>query len=325
MERTKVNNWMGTGFAYSHQPGVTGIPDYADGTDPPGAGNWYFTSNNQPDAASGDVRDPNIIFQDIDVSTGASAALIASGEGAIRLQADMSSYLNDFDQGRVQVDFLSAGGATLGSTGIRDLDAGPKNVWSLNTGKSGMPFNTAKLRVSLFGDANTNGADGYIDNVDVQVTSGLDEVVYLEVNTTNGQATIKNQSGQPIKMDYYEITSSGSALNKAGWLGLQNGNVAGFPAGNGSGNGWEKAGGASDKALGESFLTGKSQVSNGATVPLGAAFKVGGATISCCVTQLSHSSIKRLRPTSTLTAMSMERISCHGKKALEKQAQRIRR
>src|SRR5688572_27987498 len=44
----KINNWIGTGFAYSHNPTVTGIPDYADGTDPPGAGNWYFSANNAP-------------------------------------------------------------------------------------------------------------------------------------------------------------------------------------------------------------------------------------------------------------------------------------
>ena len=32
----KVLNWLGgPAFAYSHAPGVTGIPDYADGADPP--------------------------------------------------------------------------------------------------------------------------------------------------------------------------------------------------------------------------------------------------------------------------------------------------
>src|SRR3954469_16323521 len=51
----KILNWSGaTAFAYSHNPGVTGVPDYADGADPPGAGNWYFTSNNNPGSATGD-------------------------------------------------------------------------------------------------------------------------------------------------------------------------------------------------------------------------------------------------------------------------------
>src|SRR5215207_7753306 len=29
-------------FAYSHDPGTTGVPDYADGTPPPNSGLWYF-------------------------------------------------------------------------------------------------------------------------------------------------------------------------------------------------------------------------------------------------------------------------------------------
>lgn len=272
----KILNWNdGIQFGYAYNVSQ----NYDAGGPLAGGGTYYFTSNAQGDNGPNpaDVTNPGQVSQLIDVSTGASAALIASGEGAIRLSAQMTSYASDFDQGHLQVDFLTAGNVLLGSTGVRDLDSGHTNVWSLNTGKSGVPFNTAKLKVSVFADANTFGPDGYIDNVDVQVTSGLDEVVYLEVNTTSGQATIKNQSGQPIKMDYYDITSAGSALNKAGWVGLQNGNVAGFPGGNGSGNGWEKAGGASDKALGESYLTGKSQVANGASIPLGPAFKVGGA------------------------------------------------
>src|SRR6185312_4609006 len=49
-----------------------------------------------------------------------------------------------------------------------------------------------------------------------------------------------------------------------------------FPAGNGSGNGWEEAGGSSSTAVGESFLTGSSSVAVGTVPGLGAAFNVGG-------------------------------------------------
>src|SRR5262245_8166161 len=72
--------WMGgPGFAYSHQPGTTGIPDYADGADPPGAGLWYFTANNNPGSDTGDWRAPDGVFQDIDVSAGATGTQISSG------------------------------------------------------------------------------------------------------------------------------------------------------------------------------------------------------------------------------------------------------
>src|SRR5688572_22944370 len=66
-----VVNWLGgPGFAYSHNPTATGIPDYADGTDPPSAGDWYFTANNNPGSATGDWRAAGQVFQDVDVSTG---------------------------------------------------------------------------------------------------------------------------------------------------------------------------------------------------------------------------------------------------------------
>jgi hypothetical protein len=273
----KVLQWSGTGFAYSHQPGVTGIPDYADGADPPGAGNWYFTSNNQPSAGTGDVRDPDVIFQDIDVSTGATGTQIASGEAAVRLSAFFSSYLDDNDFGNVHVQFKNAGGTTLGTAQVSDLDPGPNNVWSLSSGASVVPVGTATLRVSLFGTVVNGGTDGYIDNVDVQLTNAANELVFLEVNTTSGQARIKNQTGDPVQIDYYEIKSAAGSLRRNTWTSLQDQNLAGFPAGDGSGNGWEEAGGGGNNALGESFLTGSSTVTNGASISLGPAFGIGGA------------------------------------------------
>jgi hypothetical protein len=98
----------------------------------------------------------------------------------------------------------------------------------------------------------------------------------LEVNTTNGQVRIRNQTPGAIKIDYYDIKSTGGALNTVGWSSLQTQNLAGFPGGNGSGNGWEKAGGSSSTAIGESYLTGNSSVGSGTNVGLGAAFNVGG-------------------------------------------------
>ena len=68
--------------------------------------------------------------------------------------------------------------------------------------------------------------------------------MFMEVNTTTGQMTLKNQTGQPVNIDYYEVTSASDALNATGWNSFQEQNAAGFPAGNGSGNGWEQAGGS---------------------------------------------------------------------------------
>jgi hypothetical protein len=269
-----VTSWLGgPGFAYSHNPDATGIPDYADGADPPGAGDWYFTSNNNPDSETDDWRAPDLVYQDIDVSTGATGSRIPSGELAVRLSAWMSSFGNDSDGGNVQVDFKNPGGTTIGSAIISDADFGPGNVWSINSGEGFVPVGTVSLRVSIFGTPRNFGADGYIDNVDVRIVQPL----ILEVNTANGQVSLKNESGAAVNIDYYEVTSDAGALDATDWNSLQEQNRPGFPAGNGSGNGWEQFGGASAIAIGESHLTGNSAVANNASINLGAAFNAGGA------------------------------------------------
>ena len=58
---------------------------------------------------------------------------------------------------------------------------------------------------------------------------------------------------------------------------MQEQNLAGFPAGNGTGNGWEQAGGSNSGVVGESYLTGNSGVVNAANMSLGNMFTVGGA------------------------------------------------
>jgi hypothetical protein len=277
----KVLGWAGiTGFAYSHNGSVGSagvVPDYADGADPPGAGNWYFTGNNNPGSATGDIRVPDLFYQDILVSAGATGTQIATGEAVCNVSAWMSSYLNDNDFGNVRVEYRNGSGGSLGFALVSDADPGPNNVWSLNRTLGIVPVGTASLRVSLFGTAVNGGSDAYIDNVDVQLSAAQDVLMYLEVNTTTGQVKIKNQTGDPIRLDYYQITSAGNALKANTWTSLQDQNLAGFPAGNGSGNGWEEAGGSSTGVLSESFLTGNSSAANGSTINLGAAFNTAGA------------------------------------------------
>jgi hypothetical protein len=57
---------------------------------------------------------------------------------------------------------------------------------------------------------------------------------------------------------------------------LQDQHLAGFPSGNGTGNGWEEAGGSNSTVVSESYLTGNSAVST-TSVGLGAAYTLGGA------------------------------------------------
>jgi hypothetical protein len=263
------------GFAYSHNLS-NGIPDYANGRPLSGGGNWYFTSNSGLDGSTTDDADaPGKVAQVVDVTAGATAAQIASGEAVVNLSGFFSGYLNNGDYGHLHVEFLNAGNASLGTTEITNIN--DTSTWRSKSSTAPVPVGTASLRVSVFGTPLSGGPDGYIDNVDVRVKTAASELVFLEVNTTNGQVKIKNQTGAAVKVDYYQITSAASALNAVGWSSFQDQNQAGFPAGNGTGNGWEEAGGSGAKVLGESYLTGNSAVANSASLGLGAAFNVGGA------------------------------------------------
>lgn len=163
----RILDWAGTaGFAYSHDGSLNSagmpVPDYANGGPLAGGGHWYFTSN----ASTPDVTAPGQFFQDIDVSTGPSAATIAAGLGQYNLAAFMSSYLNHADFGNVHADFLDAAGASLGSALISDSDT---STWSLNSGSGPIPSGTTTVRLSVFGTPLSGGPDGYIDNVSFSV------------------------------------------------------------------------------------------------------------------------------------------------------------
>jgi hypothetical protein len=226
---------------------------------------------------------PGQVAENIDVSTGPTLAQIDSGEAVVNLSAFFTSYgagqstrNTEGDLGFVHVDFLNAGAVSLGTAQIsRRLPT--VNGWDQNSGAFPIPVGVRMLKVSLYGAAATTGPDAYIDVVDVQVRDAADELLFLEVNTATGQTTLKNQSGDPLNIDFYEITSASGALLTNAWSSLQDQNLPGFPAGNGSGNGWEENSGASTGRLGESYLAGSSLVANGASVVLGAAFNTAAA------------------------------------------------
>lgn len=277
----EIQSWTdGTemGFAYSHDGSLDGsgtaIPDYANGgiytggTPPTGTGSFYFTSNATP----GDITQAGQFSQNVDVSTGATGTLIATGEGAIKLSAYFSSFLTNGDFGTLHIDFLDGSSNSLGSAQVSDSDT---TNWTLDSSAGLIPVGTTTARVSLFGTPLSGGPDGYIDNVDVQITNASKLLMFMEVNTTTGVATLKNETGTSIPIDYYEITSAGNALDSTGWSSFQDQNLADFPAGNGSGNGWEEAGGSSDGVLSESYLTNNSSVADQAAIGLGALFTPG--------------------------------------------------
>jgi len=94
----------------------------------------------------------------------------------------------------------------------------------------------------------------------------------IEINTDTGIATIINGTGMDIDFDFYKLTSESNSLDVAGWSSIESNPSAGFPAGDGSGNGWEEGDGSNNGELGEAYLTGFSTLADGEMLSLGSVF-----------------------------------------------------
>ncbi len=236
-----------SGFAYSHDGSKTNggcggpepsciVPDYAryQFTDsvPPDSGHWYFTSNRIPFSGVDYIDQPGEFYQDIDVSTGNSANLIASGLGAFNLSAYLSSYHhgNDSDFANAHLQFRSSSGTVLGTALLSDSDPGPANVWNLNTKTGSVPVGTATVRLSLYGTKDNGigaGPDGYIDNVDFRVTNLPKLAIVIDRST--GNITLKNLTNSAVPISGYSITSGFEGMAPANWLSIADNYDSGNP------------------------------------------------------------------------------------------------
>ncbi|MBN1853989.1 MAG: PEP-CTERM sorting domain-containing protein [Pirellulales bacterium] len=93
----------------------------------------------------------------------------------------------------------------------------------------------------------------------------------LAVNRNTGEVILKNNSGQSITIDSYEITSESNSLDPIGWNSLEEQDYEGNGA-PGTGNGWEEAGGIGTHQLIESYLLGDSELTDGTSISLGFAY-----------------------------------------------------
>jgi hypothetical protein len=135
------------------------------------------------------------------------------------------------------------------------------------------------LRIGRWGSQSAGGTTT-IDYIRFDTTGAyaptnvLPTYLSLEVNTTNGIVKLVNETNDAIEIDSYQIVSEHNpgALNSVGWNSFEEQDALAFPAGDGSGNGWEQGDGSSSNLLVESFLDGFSSVEPGAVISLGNAF-----------------------------------------------------
>ncbi len=175
-------------------------------------------------------------------------------------------------------------GATLGSTGYTnnvfnfyDITYTSTNITvkidgveQINVSGS---FPDGVLGLYSLGQSTSSAAPVYADFT----ISDLDELLTATVNTLSGSVTVSNSTSVSFDLNAYTLESASSSLDAAGWNSLQDQDLAGFGAGNGSGNGWEEGANSSDTGLVEASLTTSSTLGAGDSVSLGSAFDTAGS------------------------------------------------
>jgi hypothetical protein len=94
----------------------------------------------------------------------------------------------------------------------------------------------------------------------------------LQVDTTSGAMTLVGGSFVDIELNYFQVHSAGNSLNPAGWSSMADQDLDGNGAPDGSGNGWEEAGGNGAHALAEGYLLGTSSIGVDAQLAMGTGY-----------------------------------------------------
>jgi len=173
---------------------------------------------------------------------------------------------------------LGQGGAAITGLGIgyKPNDDGT----ALSTNGPG-PWNGRIDDVGLFDTAMTTVQiqQIYQDGLNgIQLDGTTTPYVALQVDRSNGVATLRNTTAGAVSISAYEISSVGGSLVSANWQDLA-GN-AGFPTGNGSGNGWEKDLASDSHQLLETYLTGNSNFNTATDISLGNIFGGGSEDLT---------------------------------------------
>lgn len=172
-------------------------------------------------------------------------------------------------------------GAARGSTGyIKNHD----HVFDIS-------YTSSQIMVKIDGTEEINITGSFPDGVlglysmDMNPTNGattfsnfklsdFDEVLTATVNTLSGTIRLTNTTSEPITLDGYALESTTSSLNYASWSSLQDQDLPGFAAGDGTGTGWEAPASSNNSALVEANRATTSVLGVGESVSLGSAFDI---------------------------------------------------
>ncbi len=256
-------------FAYPYSSGYSGAAVL-------GAGDYHFAGGFSTTA------DELQISQRIDVGSGASGALIATGGASFNLSAYFSGYLLQNDSSEVRVRFLDSANLELGAASVGGLNFvnaipasdGTQRDWAQDFRFGLIPNATRAVEVEILAsDADTNH-DGYVDLVSFQVSAQpVLPVLDLTVNRDSGSIVLKNNTGASVPFSGYSITSSAGSLDRAAWISIADNSDADSGGGIDASNVWSEltAPGASgdlseadlDSGQGTTLVPGQSITVNG--------------------------------------------------------------
>ena len=240
---------------------------------------------------SGQFLDTKLIFGFRDVGNFYAVNIVAGQGNGTNTELDISNVqtidgtttrtniFDTFSTGNFSAGF-PASPTVLSGQVIHDTLGGTVSV-TISEGETQL-FNAAVTNEAFLQDGDigfgVNNDAVSFDNLSIRALPRLT----LQVDPVDGDTRIVNGTGESIdNIDLYEITSSLGELDAVAWSSLEEQSLGGFPAGDGSGNGWE-AGDLSDSdTLVEAFLTGSSDFGDTSQVYLGQAVADG-------VTQLDN-------------------------------------
>jgi hypothetical protein len=205
------------------------------------------------------------MYQDIDVSTGPSGTLIATGTAAYKVSGFFNTYQADGDIGHVHLNFRNSAMVSIGTAEVTAVL--PLDDWTQNFRGGLIPLGTASVRVSVFGTTTIGGGpDGYVDNVDFQVSNDvIQPTLELTISRDDGSMTLTNRTGGLENISGYSITSAFEALNPVAWRSIADNYDAGNPGPNqvDAAHNWSEL---TDPAVNDDLSEGDLEAGSGASL-----------------------------------------------------------
>ncbi|MEO1497532.1 MAG: LamG-like jellyroll fold domain-containing protein [Planctomycetota bacterium] len=164
---------------------------------------------------------------------------------------------------------MLAGVPTAGDPAGTPISTGGGSPTSLNLGRS-PAFDPAGDFIGLLDDFRIYSSA--LSDLEIGELAGVQASLVFDIDSETGAVSLRNPTGEPVPLDYYELTSESGALAPAGWIGLQTQDRPGFAKDTGVGAGWATLGAPSIALIAEATLGDESVLMPGDRLPLGLAW-----------------------------------------------------